>query len=531
VAHEIVSAAAEGRSACPLVPEEAEARGGEACWAEVEGTWPGKEGLISVSVPPAISSCRRSRATRVSSHHARSAARAWPAGSATGNDRHTAMNNEAEKKQLLKRGQSIALVSAIVTLILALVKGLVGYRFDSSLLVADAFHSAGDVVTVAASGFGLWLAARKKSETFPYGLYRAETVASLFIGVLILWAGVEMARDGCAKLLHLQIMTNFPAIPLCAALLSIAASFFLAKKQKEVGNAINSQSLLAASRETHLDIYVSGGVFVGILLAFWGIPYVEGGLVLVISLLILKLGGETMWLSVMSLLDANLDPDLQTEIGSRCIAIEGVRAITGLRIRRAGPFRMVDCTIETSPNLPLYKAHELADRVEESIIEEHRDIDTVFVHVEPFREKVLSALIPVIAVNGLDSSIHEHFGRAPYFALVRFDENNLSLEDFYYNEYLDEKLHIGVKIVKAISFSGVDILFTKQIGELAFSLLKERFVDIYLVEGKPTVREIVAAYRENLLPMLHAPTQGLEDSETGHAAESSTAGKGESNAG
>jgi len=273
-----------------------------------------------------------------------------------------------------------------------------------------------------------------------------------------------------------------------------------------------------------LDIYVSAAVLVGILLAYWQIPYAEGGLVLVISLLILKLGGETMWLAVMSLLDANLDPDLQVEIGGKCSAIEGVRAVTGLRIRRAGPFRMVDCTIETNPHLSLYKAHELADRVEESIIEQHRDIDTVFVHVEPFRAKSLSAIIPVTSVNGLDSAVHEHFGKAPYFALVRVDENDLSFEDFYYNEYLDEKLHIGVKIVKAFSFSGVDVLFTKQIGELAFSLLKERFVDIYLVEGNPTIGEVVAAYRENRLSQLHAPTHSLEDSETGQYAQSSSDG-------
>lgn len=436
------------------------------------------------------------------------------------------MNYEAEKKQLLKRGQSIALISSLVTLVLALVKGVVGYRFDSTLLVADAFHSAGDVVTIAASGFGLWLAARKKSETFPYGLYRAETVASLFIGLLIIWAGIEMARDGYAKLFYLQVTTDFPVLPLCAAFLSIIANYFLAKKQQEVGTAINSQSLLTKARDSQLDIYVSGAVLFGVLLAYWKISYAEGLLVLVISLLILKLGGETIWLSIMSLMDANLDPDLQTEIGSRCSAIEGVRAVTGLRIRRAGPFRMVDCTIETSPHLSLYSAHELADQVEESIIEKHQDIDSVFVHVEPFQEKSLSAMIPVTSANGLESAVHEHFGRAPYFALVRLEENDLSVEDFFYNEFLDEKIHIGVKIVKAFSFSDVDILFTKQIGELAFSLLKERFVDIYLVEGNPSIGEIVAAFRENRLTRLHAPTHSLEDSETGLSAESSNVGTG-----
>lgn len=430
------------------------------------------------------------------------------------------MNSEAEKRELLKRGQRIALVSSLVTLAVALVKGVTGALFDSHLLIADAFHSAGDVVTVAASGFGLWLAGRKKSETFPYGLYRAETVASLFIALLILWAGVEMARDGYAKLLHPAATTEHPLFPVGAALLSILANFFMARKQKEVGAAINSQSLLAKARDTQLDTWVSGVVLIGILLAFQGIPHVEGGLILVVSLLILKLGGETLWVSVMSLLDANLDPDLQTEIASMISDIPGVRGVPGVRIRRSGPFRMVDCTIETSPNLSLYKAHELADQVEDAIVAGHRDIDTVFVHVEPYRRESLSILIPVTTVNGLESVVHDHFGRAPYFAFVRLDKDEVVLEDFYYNEFLDEKLHIGVKIIKAISGSGVDILCTKQIGELSFSLLKERFVDIYLVTGSPAVREIVAALRENRLPKLHAPTHGLEDSETGRMPES-----------
>lgn len=434
-------------------------------------------------------------------------------------DGYAGMNSEAEKKQLLKQGQRIAFISSLVTLAVALVKGFVGYAFGSSLLVADAFHSAGDVVTIGASGFGLWLAARKKSEKFPYGLYRAETVASLFIGVLILWAGVEMIQDGYDKLFREHVTTGFPILPVGAALLSLVANFFLAGKQEETGRAIDSQSLLVKASDTRLDVYISGAVLVGILLASWRIPYVEGVLILFIALLILKLGGETVWGASMSLLDANLDPDLQVEIGTGVSDIEGVRAVTGIRIRRAGPFRMVECTIETSPNLSLYKAHELADEVEESVIGNYRNIDTVFVHVEPFREKDLSVLVPVADVNGIESRVHEHFGRAPYFALVRIDDDNIVLEDFYYNEFLDEKLHIGVKIVKAICASGVAILFTKQIGELAFSLLKERFVDIYLVDGTPTVGEIVAAYRQGRLARLHGPTHGLEDSETGRATD------------
>ena len=235
------------------------------------------------------------------------------------------MNNEVEKIKRLGQGQRIAWIASLLTLLLAIVKGAVGYRFDSPLLVADAVHSAGDVVTIAASGFGLWLAARKKSEKFPYGLYKAETLAGLFIGALVLWAGVEMAREGYAKLLHSSTAPGFPVLPVIATILSIIINYFLAKKEKEVGKFINSQSLQIKAYDTLLDIYVSCAVLIGLLLAFLGIPYAEGGLIMAISLLILKLGAETVWVCLLSLLDANLDPELQAEIVGKVAGINGVR--------------------------------------------------------------------------------------------------------------------------------------------------------------------------------------------------------------
>jgi len=67
--------------------------------------------------------------------------------------------------------------------------------------VADAYHSLGNIVEVYASAFGLWLAGRRRSARFPYGLLRAENVASMLVGLLILFAGVELLRDGHAKIL------------------------------------------------------------------------------------------------------------------------------------------------------------------------------------------------------------------------------------------------------------------------------------------------------------------------------------------
>jgi cation diffusion facilitator family transporter len=96
----------------------------------------------------------------------------------------------SDKTARLKKGQRVALWATLVTLFLSLMKGIIGVLFHSDVLLADAFHSGADTVAIFASAFGLWLAAREKSERFPYGLYKAETFATLLIGGFIVWVGI-----------------------------------------------------------------------------------------------------------------------------------------------------------------------------------------------------------------------------------------------------------------------------------------------------------------------------------------------------
>ena len=55
-------------------------------------------------------------------------------------------------------------MATLVTLALALLKFIVGFTFDSSVLIADAVHSSADILAIFASGFGLWLASRKRAD-------------------------------------------------------------------------------------------------------------------------------------------------------------------------------------------------------------------------------------------------------------------------------------------------------------------------------------------------------------------------------
>jgi len=390
----------------------------------------------------------------------------------------------------------------------------VGYLFDSKVLVADAFHSGADLLAIFASGFGLWLASRKKTERFPYGLYKVETLVTLVIGVLITWAGVQILRDGYDKLFLLAYVKGFPILPVSVSILSIITAFVLARKEKNVGKSINSQSLIANASESFLDIFTSLVVLAGILLAYLRIPYVEGSIIILISLLIVKLGLKNVWTSLLILLDANLDAELQSDIEESINKIYGVKGVGEVMIRQAGPFKMVECKILTSPSLSLYKAHALADKVEDHITDNFKHIESVFIHVEPSREQFVSAIVPVQDINAMDSKVHGHFGRAPYFVILKIADENVEIEDFYYNEYLGEKKHVGVKVIKAVIKHKLDLLFTSQIGEISFHMLRDNFIDIYKADEGLSVKDIIKKYRNQEVDQITAPTHSIEESQS-----------------
>ncbi len=419
------------------------------------------------------------------------------------------MNN---KNQKLKKGQHLALIATIVTLLLSALKGLIGYFFDSKVLVADAFHSGADTVAIFASAFGLWLASRKKSDRFPYGLYKAETLGTLIIGGFIGWAGIELLIDGYQKLFVVPALQEFPYLPIGVTLLSIIVAFIIAKKEKAVGEEIHSQSLIANAKESFLDIWSSTVVLMGILFAYLKIPYVEGSIIILISLLILKLGLENIWNSLLVLMDANLDSELQEQIMQLTENIYGVQEVHDVKIRQAGPFRMVELKFSANPSLTLFKAHELADEVEKKIMTTHEHVETVFVHVEPSTGGMVTAIIPVKEINGLKSKVHHHFGRAPYFVIVKIERNKVEIEDFYLNEFLDKTKHVGLNVVKVIVNYGLDMLMINQIGEISFYMLKDNFVDIYQIKNENlTVKDVLALYQENKLLRITKPTHSVED--------------------
>src|SRR5690606_34124127 len=84
-------------------------------------------------------------------------------------------------------------IGIIVNLLLTVIKAIGGILAGSRALVADALHSASDVVSSIVVLFAVKIANKPPDEEHPYGHGKAEGVASIIVALLLIVVGVEIS--------------------------------------------------------------------------------------------------------------------------------------------------------------------------------------------------------------------------------------------------------------------------------------------------------------------------------------------------
>jgi cation diffusion facilitator family transporter len=101
----------------------------------------------------------------------------------------------------VERRQSARLWMVLLLIGAFFVVELIGAKIArSDVLEADAYHLLMDVFAIAISLFAMRVASRKPSARFTFGLRRAEPLAALTNGILVLGVAIELVRDAVEHL-------------------------------------------------------------------------------------------------------------------------------------------------------------------------------------------------------------------------------------------------------------------------------------------------------------------------------------------
>lgn len=291
-----------------------------------------------------------------------------------------------------RAGAQGAWLGIVINFTLMLLKAAAGYFAQSKAMVADAFHSGGDLLASTVVLIGLKISCRPADDDHPYGHWKAESLAQNLVGLLIMLAGISIIISAVNDLrgdLH-------PPGPLAlwVAVLSVVVKEGLFQHNIRLGKRIDSGALIANAWDHRSDALSSLAALVGIIGArlggYWGrswLYYLDPLAGVAVALMILRMGFLIMREASGELMESMADQEIRDEICRLAQSVPGVEEVYEIRARQAGPYLLVDLEIGVNGEVTVDEGHRVAHEVEDKLLREKKQIFNVIVHVQPWENK------------------------------------------------------------------------------------------------------------------------------------------------
>lgn len=264
-----------------------------------------------------------------------------------------------------------------VNVVLAAINLAVASASDSLAVSAEVVHNIVDLASAVGVLAGIKLAARK-TERFPYGLYKLENVVAVVIAVLIFITAWEFARRSVLAAEH-----SVTAEPWMLAALALAAAIALSFSHFELraGRRSGSPALIADAREYRVHALTTGVAIAAVAAEWFDVPIDRYASLLVVAAIV-KMGWDLLAESMRVLLDASLDEETLQRIREIVDEEPSVAETSRVQGRNAGRFRFVE--IEAAVRTKdLEEADATAHRIEARIRDEVPNVERVLVHADP----------------------------------------------------------------------------------------------------------------------------------------------------
>jgi cation diffusion facilitator family transporter len=316
-----------------------------------------------------------------------------------------------------------ALFSVLAALVLIGLKLGTGLATGSLGLISEAVHSGTDLIAALLTFFAVGVAVRPADTGHQYGHGKAEHLAALAEGTILVLASLLIAWRAVERLAgnaHGHVEAHWYAFAVLGVVLVIDAARTLASARaaKRYGSAALSANALHFAS----DFVGSTAVLIGLFLAHAGYQKADPIAALFVAALVLYAAGRLMRRNVDVLMD-RVPADAEEAARQAIADIRPAVELERIRMRQAAGHYFADVVIAVSADAAVGQGHAAADAVERAVQTALPEADVV-VHVEPrggrgdVRERAHAAALGVRRVrevhnvsiltvdSGLEVSLH-----------------------------------------------------------------------------------------------------------------------------
>jgi ferrous-iron efflux pump FieF len=282
--------------------------------------------------------------------------------------------------------RTATLVTTTVSLCLVVLKTLVGVLSGSVAVLASAVDSLLDFIVSLFNVFAVRGAEKPRDENHNYGHGKIEGLAALLEGLFILGSAFFVLWKAADKVMHPRPLgASGVDFALGAMVVSMAASAALVWYLRRMSKHSRSLVLEADALHYRTDVWSNAAVLAGMLvLRFTGWETAD-------ALIAAGIGVYIAWAAVPLIrkgLDMLLDHALPEAMAAEILRIASthsplVNNVHELKTRRSGEVNFVEFHLVLSEDMPLGKAHRIADEIENRIRAIENSRWSINIHLDP----------------------------------------------------------------------------------------------------------------------------------------------------
>lgn len=297
-------------------------------------------------------------------------------------------------------GKLSGIVGILNNLLLFVIKFVIGTIVHSVSIQADGVNNLTDAGSNIISILSFHLANKPADKDHPFGHERTETIASLFVGILILVLGFETAKESISKVIHPGSI-DFRIVSVIILIISIIVKFWMYTYNKKLSKTYDSSLLEATALDSISDVCGTTAVLVSTLLSPVLHFNLDGYMGIVVSGIILYGAYGLLRDMINSLIGEAPDPELVHNIVDRIMAHPAILGVHDMMLHNYGPNKIfASAHVEVDSSKDIFETHDHIDNIEREV-KENMNIDLVL-HMDPvkvndpetelYRAKVIEAI-------------------------------------------------------------------------------------------------------------------------------------------
>ena len=297
-------------------------------------------------------------------------------------------------------GKLSGIVGILNNLFLFVIKFLIGTIVHSVSIQADGVNNLTDAGSNIISILSFHLSNKPADKDHPFGHERTETIASLFVGILILVLGFETAKESISKVIHPGSI-DFRLASVIILLVSIIVKFWMYTYNKKLSKTYDSSLLEATALDSISDVCGTTAVLVSTLLSPVLHFNLDGYMGSVVSGIILYGAYGLLRDMINSLIGEAPDPELVHNIVDMIMAHPAILGVHDMMLHNYGPNKIfASAHVEVDSSKDIFETHDHIDNIEREV-KENMNIDLVL-HMDPvkvndpetelYRAKVVEAI-------------------------------------------------------------------------------------------------------------------------------------------